>query len=108
MSSVSAGTAYRVSLLLGLGGLVAGATGPLLSNFVPLLIENALGDNRTAIGAVMAIDNVLLLLLVPWAGAVSDRASAHGGGRSPIVVAGRGPAHPPRRRRSRHGTDAGP
>lgn len=36
----------------------------------------------------MAIDNVLLLLLVPWAGAASDRASASGRGRLAIVLGG--------------------
>ena len=80
-------TPYGLCFFLGLGGLVAGATGPLLSNFVPLLVEDTLGDNRTGIGFVMAIDNGLLLL-VPWAGVVSDRASAHGQGRLPIVVSG--------------------
>ncbi len=79
---------YGLCAFLGLGGLVAGATGPLLSNFVPVLVEGALGEHRTAIGAVMAIDNVLLLLLVPWSGAFSDRASAQGRGRRRIVVAG--------------------
>ncbi|HET7217201.1 MAG TPA: MFS transporter, partial [Vicinamibacterales bacterium] len=52
------------------------------------LVRDALGDHRTAIGVVMAIDNVLLLLLVPWAGAASDRASARGQGRLRIVLAG--------------------
>ena len=74
--------------IVGLGGLFAGVTGPLLSTFVPPLVRDALGDQRTAIGAVMAIDNVLLLLLVPWAGAASDRASARGRGRRPIVIFG--------------------
>ena len=74
--------------ILGLGGLFAGVTGPLLSTFVPPLVRDALGEHRTAIGAVMAIDNVLLLLLVPWSGAASDRASARGRGRLPIVVGG--------------------
>jgi MFS family permease len=36
----------------------------------------------------MAIDNVLLLLLVPWAGPVSDRATARGRGRLPLVLGG--------------------
>ncbi|MFE8599145.1 MFS transporter [Archangium violaceum] len=81
-------TPYGSLLLVGLGGLFAGVTGPLLSAFVPLLVRDALGEQRTAIGAVMAIDNVLLLLLVPWAGAASDRASAHGRGRLPIVLSG--------------------
>ncbi len=79
---------YAVCLCVGLGGLFAGVTGPLLSNFVPPLARDALGDHRTIIGAVMAIDNVLLLLLVPWSGAASDRASAIGRGRLPMVIGG--------------------
>jgi MFS family permease len=81
-------TPYVSCLIVGLGGLFAGVTGPLLSTFIPPLVRDALGDHRTAIGAVMAIDNVLLLLFVPWAGAASDRASARGRGRLPIVLSG--------------------
>lgn len=79
---------YAACALIGLGGLFAGVTGPLLSAFIPPLVGDALGENRTAIGAVMAIDNVLLLLLVPWAGPASDRASVRGRGRLPLVLAG--------------------
>ena len=79
---------YRTCLLIGLGGLFYGVTGPLLSTFIPPLVRDALGDHRTAIGAVMAIDNVLLLILMPWAGPASDRASARGRGRMPIVLGG--------------------
>jgi MFS family permease len=81
-------TPYGALALIGLGGLFAGVTGPLISTFIPPLVRDALGDHRTAIGAVMAIDNVLLLLLVPWAGPASDRASAHGRGRVPLVLVG--------------------
>lgn len=87
-SARPARTPYAACLIVGLGGLFAGVTGPLLSTFIPPLVRDALGDHRTAIGAVMAIDNVLLLLLVPWAGAASDRASARGRGRLPIVLSG--------------------
>jgi hypothetical protein len=45
--------------VIGLGGLFAGVTGPLLSTFVPPLVRGALGEHRTAIGLVMAIDNVV-------------------------------------------------
>ena len=79
---------YAALALIGLGGLFSGVTGPLISAFVPPLVRDALGDHRTAIGAVMAIDNVLLLLLVPWAGPMSDRAAARGGGRLPLVLTG--------------------
>jgi MFS family permease len=81
---------YALCLLVGLGGLFHGVTGPLLSAFVPPLVGDALGTERTLIGAVMAIDNVLLLLLVPWAGAASDRGAAAGRGRMPMVLAGFG------------------
>jgi maltose/moltooligosaccharide transporter len=81
-------TPYLTCAIIGLGGLFAGVTGPLLSNFVPLLVREAIGDHRTLIGLVMAIDNVLLLLLVPLAGAASDRARARGRGRLPIVLGG--------------------
>ena len=79
---------YATCALVGLGGLFTGVTGPLLSVFIPLLVQGAIGDRPTLIGAVMAIDNVLLLLLVPWAGAASDRASGSGRGRLTIVIAG--------------------
>jgi MFS family permease len=79
---------YGRLLLVGLGGLFFGITGPLLSAFVPVLVRDVLGDQRTLIGVVMAIDNALLLVLVPWAGAASDRLTARGRSRLPIVLAG--------------------
>ncbi|HMC56391.1 MAG TPA: MFS transporter [Gemmatimonadaceae bacterium] len=79
---------YAVCLCVGLGGLFAGVTGPLLSTFIPPMVRDALGEHRTTIGLVMAIDNVLLLLLVPWSGAASDRSSAAGRGRRPIIIGG--------------------
>jgi maltose/moltooligosaccharide transporter len=81
---------YATCLIVGLGGLFFGVTGPLLSAFVPLLVRDALGEQRTLIGSVMAIDNVLLLVLVPWAGVASDRLIARGRGRLPIILAGLG------------------
>jgi maltose/moltooligosaccharide transporter len=79
---------YGVCFCVGLGGLFAGVTGPLLSTFIPPLVRDALGEHRTTIGLVMAIDNVLLLLLVPWSGAASDRSSAAGRGRLRIILGG--------------------
>ena len=84
----SARIPYRACVLIGLGGLFAGVTGPLLSTFIPPLVRDTVGEQRTLIGLIMAIDNVLLLALVPWAGPLSDRASARGRGRLPIILAG--------------------
>ena len=75
-------------VIIGLGGLFAGITGPLLSAFIPALVRDAVGDQRTLIGFIMAIDNVLLLVLVPWSGPASDRASADGRGRRRLVIGG--------------------
>lgn len=82
------GSVHRTCAVIGLGGLFAGITGPLVSTFLPPLVQRVLGDHRTAIGFVMAIDNVLLLLLVPWAGPASDRALQRGRGRLPFVLGG--------------------
>ncbi len=81
---------YGVCAVVGLGGLFAGITGPLLSAFIPPLVRDVLGDQRLAIGSVMAIDNVLLLLLVPWMGALSDAAAGSGRGRLPLILTGFG------------------
>ncbi len=86
--TVSRRAPYGTCLLVGLGGLFAGVTGPLLSTFVPIIVREAIGDQRTLIGTVMAIDNVLLLVLVPWAGIASDRANRRGRGRLPLVLVG--------------------
>lgn len=81
-------TPFVACAIVGLSGLFSGVTGPLLSAFVPPLVREALGDRRTLIGAVMSLDNILLLLLVPLAGAASDRAAARGGKRLPLALAG--------------------
>lgn len=84
----SARVPYLTCAVIGLGGLFAGVTGPLLSAFVPILVQQVLGNRPALIGAIMAIDNLLLLLLVPWAGAASDRAVARGRGRLGLVIVG--------------------
>ncbi len=88
MSDRSTRTPYFLCALLGLGGLFFGVTGPLLSNFVPPLVQDVLGEKRTGIGAVLALDNVMMFLLVPWSGALSDHFRARGKGRLPVILAG--------------------
>jgi maltose/moltooligosaccharide transporter len=87
-AALPARSPYGQCLVLGLGGLFAGVTGPLLSTFIPPLVGDVVGEHRFVIGTVMAIDNVLLLVLVPWTGAASDRAAVSGRGRLPLVLWG--------------------
>lgn len=81
-------TPYLLCALVGLGGLFFGVTGPLLSNFIPPLVKEVLGDDRTRIGMVLAVDNVIMFLVTPWAGGLSDRFNARGRGRLPLILAG--------------------
>jgi MFS family permease len=79
---------YLLCALVGLGGLFFGVTGPLLSNFIPPMVREVLGEQRTLIGLVLAVDNVIMFLLVPWSGALSDRLHARGQGRLPLILSG--------------------
>jgi MFS family permease len=74
-------------VFLGLGGLAVGAIGPLYSTFVPAMVSTVVADD-IVVGLVLAIDNALLFLLVPWMGAVSDRRTASGRDRRPLIVGG--------------------
>jgi MFS family permease len=88
MSDRGARTPYLLCAIVGLGGLFFGVTGPLLSNFIPPMVRSVVGEERTLIGFVLALDNVIMFLLVPLSGALSDQSRAHGGGRLPIILAG--------------------
>lgn len=77
----------RHILLLGLAGLATGAIGPLYSTFVPPMVD-AVVETDVTIGLILAIDNALLFVLVPWTGAVSDQRAARGQSRRPLVVGG--------------------
>ena len=88
MSDRETRTPYLLCALMGLGGLFFGVTGPLLSNFIPPMVRGVLGEERTLIGLVLALDNVIMFVLVPWSGGLSDRFRARGKGRLPIILAG--------------------
>jgi MFS family permease len=88
MSDDGTRTPYLMCALLGLGGLFFGVTGPLLSNFIPPMVQDVIGEERTLIGVVLALDNLILFLLVPWSGVLSDHFRARGRGRLPIILAG--------------------
>lgn len=55
---------------------------------IPLLIENAFGLSNTARGAVMGIDNLLSLFMLPWFGKLSDKSHNKHGRRTPFIVLG--------------------
>lgn len=55
--------------------------------FVPLLLREFI-DSRAAIGAIMGLDNLIGLLLIPVIGAWSDRIEGRLGRRLPFILVG--------------------
>lgn len=78
---------WRSAGLLGLGSLAVGASSPLYDSYVPRLLEQVLASSA-AVGAMMGLDNVLGLALIPLFGSLSDRTQSRLGRRVPFVLAG--------------------
>lgn len=85
--SLTSAPPVRRILLLGLGGLATGAIGPLYSTFVPPMVDGVVPTD-VRLGLILAIDNALLFILVPWTGVLSDQRAAAGLSRRPLVVGG--------------------
>lgn len=55
---------------------------------VPKILVDKFGMNQTLSGAVMAIDNVFALFMLPLFGALSDRSKSRMGRRTPFILVG--------------------
>ena len=55
---------------------------------VPLLLRNTYGLGDTISGAVMALDNVVALFLLPFFGTLSDKCTLRLGRRMPFILCG--------------------
>lgn len=55
---------------------------------IPLILKHTFHVSDTASGAVMALDNVLALFMLPLFGSLSDKSSTRFGKRTPFIVAG--------------------
>lgn len=55
---------------------------------IPLILTNHFGLPQTASGAVMSIDNVLAVFMLPIFGAISDRVNTKYGKRTPFIFFG--------------------
>lgn len=60
----------------------------LYDNVVPLILKNTFNLGETVSGAIMALDNVLALVLLPVFGALSDRTNTRLGRRTPFILVG--------------------
>ncbi len=57
-------------------------------NVIPLILKNHFGIGDTVSGAIMAIDNVLGLFMLPLFGILSDRVHTPLGKRMPFIIVG--------------------
>ena len=69
------------------GSLALAAIWSLYNVFMPLLL-GAFLESRAARGAIMGLDNVVAVLLIPVVGAWSDRVRGRWGRRLPFLLAG--------------------
>ncbi len=79
---------YKRTILIGLAFLSISAFWQMYDNVVPLILKTTFGLGETVTGAIMAMDNVLALFLLPLFGAFSDKVSTPIGKRMPFVLVG--------------------
>ncbi len=79
---------YRRTFLVGLAFLSISAFWQMYDNIIPLILQNTFHLNESVIGAIMAIDNVLAVFLLPIMGSFSDRVDTGLGKRMPFIVCG--------------------
>ena len=78
----------RRTICIGAAFLSISAFWQLYDNIVPLILKNTFGLGETVSGAIMALDNVLALILLPIFGALSDKTNTRLGRRTPFILVG--------------------
>ena len=79
---------YKRTFLIGLAFLSNCSFWQMYDNIIPLILQNTYHLGETMTGAVMALDNVLAIFLLPVFGMLSDKVHTKLGRRMPFIVAG--------------------
>ena len=79
---------YKRVLLVGMAFFLISAFWQAYDAIVPLILTNHFGLPQTASGAVMSIDNVLAVFMLPIFGAISDKVNTKYGKRTPFILVG--------------------
>lgn len=79
---------YRRTTIIGLAFLSICAFWQLYEGVVPLILKKTFGIGDTLSGAIMALDNVLALFMLPLFGNLSDKTSTPLGKRMPYILGG--------------------
>ena len=77
------------TVLVGLAFLSICAFWQMYDNVIPLILRETFHMNESLAGAVMALDNILALFLLPFFGTLSDRCrNQRLGRRTPFILIG--------------------
>jgi len=79
---------FSRTFLVGLAFMSICAFWQLYDGIVPLIMKNTFGLNDTVAGAVMALDNVLAIFMLPLFGMLSDKTNSKLGKRTPYIIGG--------------------
>ena len=76
------------TIFVGLAFMSISSIWQMYDNLIPLMLQNTFGIGETWTGAIMAIDNVLALFLLPLFGSLSDKVATPLGRRTPFILVG--------------------
>ena len=79
---------YKRTIFVGFAFFLICAFWQAYDNTIPLILTNKFGLSQTASGAIMVLDNVLALFMLPLFGAISDRHNSKLGRRTPFILIG--------------------
>ena len=79
---------YKRTVLVGMAFFLISAFWQAYDAIIPLILTNHFGLPQTASGAIMSIDNVLAVFMLPIFGAISDKVSSRYGKRTPFIFIG--------------------
>lgn len=79
---------YKRTIFVGFGFFLICAFWQAYDAIIPLILTNRFGLPQSASGAVMSIDNVLAVFLLPLFGSISDKWKGKSGKRTPFIVFG--------------------
>ena len=79
---------YKRVMLVGMAFFLISAFWQAYDAIIPLILTNHFGLPQSASGAIMSIDNVLAVFMLPVFGALSDKVNTKYGRRTPFILIG--------------------
>ena len=79
---------YKRTILIGLAFMGILAFWQFYDQVVPYLLENVFGLSTFLANAIMSVDNILAIFMLPLFGAISDKTKSHLGKRTPYILFG--------------------